>query len=118
MEFQLFWKNFFFGLETIIAFVMMLFSTDSLWWWLLISSLFFMTMNYCLFRRLASFFIKNDNPTVVTQPLVIDILKFLVNHGNLPIRNAECLSIHKTLNRRHLVEQNDVVVLDLEVDGI
>ena len=62
--------------------------------------------------------IKYQSSTIVTQPLMIDVQKLLVNHADLLVWDAERLPVHKTLDRCHLVQQNEVVVMDVEVYGI
>jgi hypothetical protein len=54
----------------------------------------------------------------MTQSLVIDIQKLLMDHAYLPIRNTEGLSVNKTLDSGHLIQQNNIVIFYLEIDGI
>lgn len=54
----------------------------------------------------------------MTQSLVIDILELLMDHAYLSIRNTESLSVDKTLDSGHLIQKNDIVVLQLKIDGI
>tara|TARA_B110000285_G_C15002911_1_gene552353 strand:+ start:446 stop:682 length:237 start_codon:yes stop_codon:yes gene_type:complete len=41
-----------------------------------------------------------------------------MDHAYLSIRNAKSLSVDKTLDGGHLIQKNDVVVFQLEIDGI
>lgn len=54
----------------------------------------------------------------MTQSLVIDILELLMDHAYLSIRNTKSLSVDKTLDSGHLIQKNDIVVLQLKIDGI
>lgn len=62
--------------------------------------------------------IKYQSSTVMTQPLMINVQKLLVYHADLLVWDAERLPVHKALDGCHLVQQNEVVVMDVEVDGI
>lgn len=51
-------------------------------------------------------------------PLLEKVLEFLMDHLKVLVSQAERLPISKAFNRRHLVKKNQVVVLDVEVNGV
>ena len=70
-----------------------------------------------LLRLLFLLIIDNDS-SIVAQSLVINILKLLMNHTYLPIWDTKTLSIHKTFNCSHLIQQNYIIILNLKIDCV
>lgn len=87
---------------------------------IILHNFLFLIKNFLLLRLnlLCHLFIIDNNPAIMTQPLVINIQKLFMDHAYLPIGNAEALSIDETLDGSHLIQENDVVILYLEVDGV
>ena len=59
-----------------------------------------------------------DRWTLVLKSLFVEILELLMNHTQMLVSKTECLSVCKAFDSRHLVEQNQVIVLNIEIDGV
>lgn len=86
----------------------------------IIHNFLFLINNFLMlhFNLLWQHLISNNFPAIMTQPLIINIQKLFVNHANLPVRNTEALSIDKTLNGSHLIQQNNIIIFYLKVNCI
>ena len=54
----------------------------------------------------------------MTKSLIVNILKLFVNHAYLPVWNTKALSINKTLDGSHLIQQNNIIVLNGKINCI
>ena len=70
------------------------------------------------FNLLWQHLISNNFTAIMTQPLIINIQKLFVNHADLLVRNTEALSIDETLDGSHLIQQNNIIIFYLKVNGI
>lgn len=59
-----------------------------------------------------------DRWALVLKSLLVEVLELLMNHAEMLVSQTECLSVCKAFDSCHLVEENQVVVLDVEVDRV
>lgn len=59
-----------------------------------------------------------DRWALVLKSLLVEVLELLMNHAEMLVSQTECLSVCKAFDSCHLVEKNQVVILDVEVDRV
>ena len=70
------------------------------------------------YRHWSLHIFNHENTSVMVDSLLKHVCKFLMNHCNLPVGDAEGLSVDQALDCCKLVQQHEIDVLDIIVDCI